>query len=438
MNMQKSILIITYDMIPHASSWGGCQRMYYFAEFLVAHGLEVTIFSCMKQTNDTFGNEIHFTNIPIPVKTRFLNNFINSKVRGQQENKSNTLKRYAKIRKYIKGKPFVLKSFGKIDRFLYNEPITLGGMISKQWVKENIYTIENYIDSHAIDTVIISVPAFGTLYAGKFIKRKYKDKVNLIYDYRDPWNLWGNASRYCFNKERRYLRYADNIICTTDNLCDDMSVKYKIDRGKFFVISNGYSEKKWSSVGMQETTAHKNFVISYVGQIEILYQGIRNIKNFLEAFRKFNKNDVLLRIVGVNDVGLDSVAKLRGEFSNIEILPPVDVGTSLKYMLDSDVLLLLHTTDDNSGRYIISGKFYDYARSGKAILSVDNGKGNHSKLIETYNMGISVRDDIDLILHALEKLYTEWKNNDLKKYCNSVEEFSREFQYQKYMELICE
>lgn len=433
----KQVLIITYDMIPYTSSWGACQRMYFFSEYLKEKGYSVDVFSCKKQIEDDYGKVIHFTNHPIEIKNGFYRHFINSRARGTKIAKENrsvkTLEMLAKARRFVKDNPFLLKLFVNIDRFLFNEPTTLGGAISNKWIRENIKDILFYIGDNKIDTVIISAPAFGMFSAARYIKHLYKNRVNLIFDYRDPWNLWRKESIYSFKKEKYYLQFADEIVCTTDYLCDDMSEEFKIDRNRFHTIANGYSEKNWEDIVVDDRGRNDCFVISYIGQIELIYQGIRNIEKVIEAFRRLDKKNIMFRIVGVNDITLDNVKNLKREFRNkIEIFPPVKAEQSLEYMLDSDVLLLLHTTDDSSGRYIVSGKFYDYARAGKCILSVDNGKGNHKKLIDKYGLGISVRNDTDEILSAIKRLYKEWEDGTIEKYSHCDISFSREYQYKEY------
>ena len=56
----EKIAVITYDMIPYASSWGSCQRMYYLSEFLLEKGYSVEIFSSSKNRYGNFGKKINF------------------------------------------------------------------------------------------------------------------------------------------------------------------------------------------------------------------------------------------------------------------------------------------------------------------------------------------------------------------------------------------
>lgn len=440
----KRVLIITYDMIPSASSWGGCQRMYYLSEYLVAKGWDVTVFSCKKNNMNNYGNEIHFDSKPMPIKNRWLRAYINSK--SVTRTNINVVKKQqcsysimAWLRRKVKGNARILNLFNNIDAYFNNEPTFLSGVISKEWVKEYEQLIMDFIIANRINNVIISVPAFHILSIGERLKKRCGEKINLIYDYRDPWNMWKKTSITCFLTEKKYLKVADKIVCTNEYLAHDMSETFNIAKEHFYVIANGYSEMKWSNVRDDtESLSEKKFVLSYVGSIEIVYDGIRNIEYVIRAFRKLSKahEDVELHFVGVNDLTLPSVQRLQKEFKNITFQGVIPAVQSLEYMRKSSALLLLHTTDDNSSQYIVSGKLYDYAKAGRPVLSVGSENGIHKKLIEDYGIGIAVRNNETEIYSAMEKMYKMWKNGVLCVPKRDISSFSRENQNRKYETLL--
>ena len=441
--MDKKVLIITYDMIPNAASWGGCQRMYYLGEYLTKLGMEVSIFSCKKNNVNTFGNKINFKGIPLEVKNKFFKAFINSKtsqkdssVKVDAEEKGSLI---GELRKKIKNNKFILDSLIQLDSYFFNEPTFLAGPIILSWGKEQYSTIVEYIKENGIKNIVISVPAFHLLVLGEMLKKEFGDAINLIYDYRDPWNMWKRTSKGCYKREKRYIQYADWVVCTNQFLATDTAKEFQKDVNKFKVVSNGYSEEKWSEIVQTKETTNQKMIISYIGSIEIIYSGIRNVEKLINAFRRLSRehNDVELHFVGVNDVTLPTVKALQKEFDNIHFSKTVPARESLEYMNASDVLLLLHTTGDNSSRYIVSGKFYDYARAGKPILSIGSETGIHKKLLEEHKLGLSVINDEDKIYDALVCMYENWKGKSkVFKKVADVSEFSRETQYKKYLDLL--
>lgn len=441
MDVNKKVAIVTYDMIPYTSSWGGCQRMYYLAECLTKDGYDVTVFHCKSSTNNSYGKKIHFKIKSLEVNNRFLKRFLDSRNLVRKENKeesenkcTNMLKAF---RKFVKQNVFLYKAMNALDSYLYNEPVFLNGLITLVWVKEHVREITEYIHRNHIKTVIISVPAFHLLSIGKYVKNNCD--VRLIYDYRDPWNLWKRTSKKSFRDEKKYISYADKIVCTNEYLADDMSKEFSFPRKDIAVIANGFSASTWEQIEEEETGRNEMFTISYVGTIEIIYDGIRNIKSLIDAYREISKVNkrIKLRFIGVNDLSLKLITELKQEFQNIEFIGTVQAMESYKYILTSDVLLLLHTTEDHSSRYIISGKFYDYLRAGKPILSIGSSDGIHKKLIDDYKIGISVNDDSREIQGAIHKMYVDWEN-DMCEFNTelNVEKFSREFQNEYYKRLI--
>lgn len=439
----ETILIITYDMIPGAASWGGCQRMYFLAEQLLEKNYKVIVYSVDKGRNQYYGNEIHFINQQIKMRNEWIASFISSKLIDSnnqgKKGKSKLINRVlASVRRTIKSNRFLLEFLSCIDNYFYNEPTYMAGVVSLRWIKENTDIILQTIRTNSIKNIIISVPAFHMMAIGGKIKKAYGNAVNIIYDYRDPWNLWKQQSKYCLRKEQRYLRAADIVVCTNENLKDAFIHKFHIPAERISVVANGFSNKSWNRVKYQKRHNENIFCISYVGSIEIIYSGIRNIECLLEAYRQFVKkhNDILLRFVGVNDLSLDNVTKLRKEFKEkIEFVKNVSTIESLNYMLDSDALLLLHTINDDSSQYIVSGKMYDYIRAGKRILSIGADDGIHKRMIEMNGLGYAVNNDKEEILTGLEHLYDSWKNSETILDKIDVDMYSREYQNCKYMQL---
>lgn len=440
--MKNKVLIITYDMIPHASSWGGCQRMYYLSKFLVKRGYDVTVFSCKKHTNTTFGNDICFKTYSLEIKSRFLKKFVYSK----GDNTTNIVENkdsqgfLSKARNLIKTYKGLMNFLLKVDAFFYNEPTFLAGPISLNWIKTNYNQIREYIEKEKISTVIVSVPAFNLLRIGELLKRDFKNRICLIYDYRDPWNMWKRTSIGCFNREKRYLKYADKVVCTNAQLLKDMSDVFNCKIEKFSVVSNGYSNEQWEKARATRTNFNNKFVISYIGSIEIVYSGIRNVYNLIDAYRRIlNKcPNMQIQFVGVNNINLPNVLNLEQEFGErILFIPSVPAQESFTYMLNSNALLLLHTTEDDSSKYIISGKFYDYIRANKPIMSIGSKNGIHHQFVTEYGLGVSVVDDADAIEIALVNMYRNWeKRIDDEAKAIDVECFSREEQYETYNKII--
>jgi len=429
----KKVIIITYDMIPHATTWGGSQRMYFLADFLVRKGIDTSVFSCEKKTINDYGNKINFKQYQLKINNRFYKKIIDSKS-STNFDKDNSSKN--KLKKFIKSNKLLFQLLRKIDRKIFNEPSFLAGVLSRSWVKSYYSEINTYIQKNNISTVIISGPPFGMFLIGKKIKLKHS--VRVIYDYRDPWNLWYQKSMCGRIYERNYLKYSDTIVCTNNNLIVDMAKKYKIKPDKFLLISNGFSNNSWIGIDTKYYKKNKKLTISYIGIMDMSKSsnyGYRNISILLEAFDKCLKEgkDIKLVFVGVVNPFSNYSLLLKDKYGdNIEIVGVKSSNDANNYMIASDALLLLHTVVDSSSKYIISGKMYDYIKSNRYILSIGEETGLHNFLIEEYNLGINCQNKKENIYFALNYIYSKWLENKLTVSMLNIEMFSREYQNKLY------
>ena len=438
----NKVVIITYDMIPHSSTWGGAQRMYFLSEYLTKADIEVTVFSCKKHTNNYYGNKTTFKNISIDVQNKFFNKFIYSRGLKQESKTKDSLSFLNALRRYLKRNKFLFTFLNKMDKKIYNEPSFLSGSISRSWIKSTKDTIIQYMQDNEIKNVIISAPPFGMFSVAKDIKTTLAN-CNIIFDYRDPWNLWKNNGFFPRMIERKYLKYADSIVCTNVNLANDMSKIFNIDRSKFYIIENGYSSNVWGDILNSNINATKNkmMTLTYVGAVDIELSstfGYRDITHLLEALDKCLENGIhiIIKFIGVLNTNSEYAQFLKEKYNgNLQFEPIMENKKANKMMLVSDVLLLLHTVCDNSSKYIISGKIYDYIKANKMILSIGDESGIHATMMREESLGLSSKNETMAIYNQLLKLHTLWKEDKTEANLPNIERFSREFQYQKYIKL---
>jgi glycosyltransferase involved in cell wall biosynthesis len=429
--MAEKLLIITYDMIPCTRHWGGCQRMFFLAEHLQHKGYDVSVFHSLKSNTGTFGKVIHFNGIPAGFKSGFIQSFVNSRNKTDKTNR----------KRNKNSLPGLLSKLAEntirfIDSILFNEPNPGMGFISNLWIRSASGPILEYIGKNEIRTIIISGPPFGTFSIVPKIKKNYPD-VKVVLDYRDPWNLWNNRKGPAYFKERKIARLADRIIVTNGPLKGSMAGKLKIEPKKIEVISNGYSEIDWETIKAKAGKNKKRMVISHIGSMN--FHGYRNPSGILSALEDFPARDeILLQFIGIDqDETTKTLSKKFG--GSIRFLPKVPHRESLSEMLDSDVLLLVHTTTDVSARYLVSAKLYDYIRSGRPVWSIGSSKALNSLTITELALGLVCRNRRDEISAQLKQLYDLWKQGrlgELRRPDLDVIPYSREYQNEKYAELV--
>ena len=175
----KNILIITHNMIPYTNALGSCQRMYFFAEYLLKRDIDVTVISHGDKfsTKQDFGYKINFKHFVI--------------------NTGKLLKFLEIVYHHIAKRKLIPFSFTFLRELNLHNGI--GGIT---WLLTAKKKIKKTIISQNIDTVIISGPPFTLFKAVNFLK---KYKCQIIIDYRDPWFNWSENS-YLRKKENRIIK----------------------------------------------------------------------------------------------------------------------------------------------------------------------------------------------------------------------------------------
>lgn len=397
--------------------------MYYLASELEKNGHEVDIVALRSSGYDTFGKEL-------------LNNV--TFVEGVKQ-PAGTETPTGKPSFYKKS---VIKVIKKIDALLFNEITPGNGIQTFFRAKKADPYIKDKLAQNKFDTVIISGPPFALFRLNKLIKKR--SKATLIMDYRDPWNLWKDGNAMCARREKKFQSLADVIVCTNRALCDDMSSKYSIDRSRYYVIANGFSQ----SLPLEDS----NDTVELADGMNIVYTGsvvftnskddYRNPMQLLKAFKQLineGYRDINLWFVGAGLSNKEYINQLIDEcHGHLHILGQVPESIAKTYLQKSDICLLLHTAEDNSGKYLVSGKAYDYIQMRKFILSVSRQDSQHAAILNKYNIGINVENRYEDILVGLRVCYGRWKEGTLDDAYNNlnVDDFSRSVQVKKYVNLI--
>lgn len=435
------LLIIAYDMIPYSVTWGGAQRMFFLANSAVEEGIEVDVICCKKKYIGDYGNVLNANLKSIEYKGPLIKNILkNSLVDWKAGTAAGQKISIAK--KATKDKSKIYKILDRIDRAIYNEPNFMTGYITSSWIKYSYLDFKKVVQD-GYDAFILTGPPFGFwIKAIKIIKRR--SNALIILDYRDPWNLWRKGTIATRGKERRCIEHADLVICTNQSLREDMGKFFCLSREKICVIPNGFSEENWSMV----SSNFKDDTIE-TGVLNILYAGsisfdanetTRNPIFFLDALEGLlcKGYDISVTFVGVKYPDSKSVQKVRRRFAGRKLFIKGEVSSidANNYMNCADVLLLIHTANGSSAKYIVSGKLYDYIRAGKYIMDIGDEDINHKQLIEENGIGISVKNDVNDITEALRGIYRKKVFGNLEIEKIDVSRFSREHQNKKYLKYI--
>ena len=414
----KKLLIICPSMWPRVNTWGETQRMYYLANSLSQSGWKVYTLSPAYRSSGQSRPQYY--------KCFFLGNTARSPSPDHKANQR---------------EPGMLADIHDITvnfliaflNLLYNEPNCVEGIKKHLWMIKHKKEILDLISKNGISRILISVPSFSLMSLGPFIRRKLPGTV-LIYDYRDPWFLWNRHKGIPYYKERKALSCADLVIGFSDVFSRDMAAEFGLPTDKIRTVYNGYSEADWKAFEQKSESVPSDrpsgLRLVFTGNISISNKkdNFRNLNLLIEAVKRFS--EVELYLIGVNDSHAGTTEK------NVHFIGNVSQEESFRYMKSGDVMLSIHDTKDCSGRYLISGKFYDYMRSGKVMWHIGSSDSLMSKWIRKFHLGVSCSNDQASIISVLQQLLNCWEENKLAnlRTCrpDSIKKYSREYQNAKY------
>jgi glycosyltransferase involved in cell wall biosynthesis len=323
-----------------------------------------------------------------------------------------------------------------IEKLILNEPIPKTGIVGVFWSIKAAKQIKKIIKKENIDSIIISAPPFSFLLTGYFLKIKFKE-IKLFIDYRDPWNLWGGGSFISNYIEKRIIAKSDHVIVTTDNMRDGLMREFNVNKDKISVVYNGFSEMEWNKVNSSQNTLIEKLTISFVGSISMKKGSFRDTTNFFKAYDVVREEDKFkMKFIGISfDEDINKLIKKYPEIDFIEKVTPVE---SFQYMLDSNVLMNIHTAQDNSAHYLIGGKIYDYLKSNRLIFSI-NSKNSFEQffLNKIGSDAIFSENNVEDILQSFKSIENYFKISPRKKLnTEDLSIYSREYQNNSYINLI--
>lgn len=305
-------------------------------------------------------------------------------------------------------------------------------------------------DTNLKIAVISSGPP-SSLFLGLVLKQKYS--MDFICDFRDEWT--NNPERLNINYphrsqtkelmwEARILAAAKGLSYLTDIMRKNFENRYSFLKNKpFREIQNGYDEADFAHLEPQ-TEESNQVTIVYTGsfydrrQPDSLWQAISE----LHSEGKIQEDTIRIIITGNNNRGF-----VLGRFAESSLIntvvflePFTSHAESLQKMNDASALLLYIPSGKNT-QSVLTGKIFDYIRSGRPILAIVPPDGLAASIVKDSGLGF-VADHMDIrgIKSSLVKLVKLHENSlqELQPNWSYIEQYSRENQAAKLAGLIHE
>ena len=212
------------------------------------------------------------------------------------------------------------------------------------------------------------------------IKKEFKNIPWVLY-WSDPWvkdisrkDIGIVRKHIEKNQEKSVVKLGDRHIFVTKENRDYFKNKYNLDEKNLFIINRGYDKKLYKKIKEETKPSFlkkDKINIVYTGEI---IENIRDIKPFIESM-KILKNTNLklfnrLNILFFGNIDNPHIEKELGCFENIKLNKRIAFKEALRYIIHSDVLLVL----GNKTSMQIPAKIYDYLGSFNPILIVKGTK----------------------------------------------------------------
>lgn len=284
-----------------------------------------------------------------------------------------------------------------------------------------------------IDYIAVTVEPYIFLKYGYLLSKKHD--IKWIADYRDEWttNSIHSSDKLLSLQFKWFLKSKENKWLQSASLITSASTNYSERLSQFLnkevkTIFNGYFPDDFKELP-EIRDEGACFEISYIGSL----YNYQPLELFLDAFKEFikTKSNVKLVFYGANFNSIEQQRILKHDSEINKFITTTDrferpeLYKKLKY--NSSVFLILANPDEIR----IPGKIFDYLALKRPILLVQDDKSVLSEIILKTKSG-KISSEKQQIVKALVELY----NSKSEITPVRINEYSREFQTNKFVELI--
>ncbi|MEA2096487.1 MAG: glycosyltransferase [Candidatus Cloacimonadota bacterium] len=263
-----------------------------------------------------------------------------------------------------------------------------------------------------------------------------KNKLPLIIDYRDHWTLNSYITfvtklhkGYSKKWENKILRFASVITVVSETMKKDLIREFgEVLKNKIKVIYNGWDADDFSNFVIWK---NEKLVIKYIGN----FYGYRTPKYLLKALELLQlrgqlTDDILIEFTGnyysetIDYIVNSKVAHL------IKVNSQIEHKDAIKSLMNCDALLLFIAS--HKGKGVLTGKLFEYLRSGKEILAMVPPEGEAAEILRHNKHELICKmEDIEMIAKNFLKLIKILNKKSKERKINY--EFSRENQTQEFL-----
>jgi glycosyltransferase involved in cell wall biosynthesis len=293
---------------------------------------------------------------------------------------------------------------GAVQKVLCPEPEIL-------WVPFALRKARQIIRRHKIDTVLVTVPPFSALVAATALKREFPSLV-LVSDFRDEWlsfylkdfEFQNNdyTRRRAETIEREAVEASDLVVAVNGSSRDVIRQRYPDQpERKFAVLPNGYDPQAFAGFVPRKSESPR-MVVTHVGTV-YKTASPRFYLDAVDGLPEDVRQHIETRFIG--RISEDEQQYIQNRKSQVTTLGFVPQESALKYLEDTDYLLLTMTNDIS-----VPGKLFEYMATGKPILTVTAAGNEVDQILTRTSAGIAAPPgDVEAIRAMLIRAFEAWR-----------------------------
>lgn len=426
---KKKVLLVAYYWPP--SGGPGVQRWLKMTRYLVEMGCEITVLTVEPEHasyphwDEKMAAEVH-PSIEV-IRTKAFNPY---RIFGSGQSKSGPAANFS----VPKSGRWKFRLLSAIRSHLFIPDPRRGW---NRWAK---HAALNLCRERSIDTVITSSPPHSSQLIGLYLKRKLG--LKWIVDFRDPWtqiyyykDLGHSAISHWLDKryESLVVQNADCIIHVGKSMVEMLSAAYPEAKSKSSIVHNGYDERDFGQLETGAAERNGGFEIGYTGTLSSLYNFAPVFKAIDACSKEFDF--VRCRITGRIPSEIES--ELEQACPAIEFFPEMPHAEITRVQAQADLLILI-IPDVPNADYILTGKLFEYLRSGNPILCLGPKNGDAAAVINGCKAGRTFeRTEVpEMVDYIHECIRHKMAGKAPKSDSVQVQQYSREALAKKVYDLI--
>jgi len=368
----KKILILAYKFPPMGTI--GTRRWAKFAKYLAKNGYEVLVLAREYHYQDkvNWNHDVEDKNI--------------KKIYFKTSYPTICLKNHKNIFEKI-----ICKIFNLI-RELFLHKLDIADSESFYFFKQ----ANEIISKENIKNIVVTAPPHSFSYYATILKSE-NPYINLIVDYRDPWNYFTPYTLKKLNSfktkekslqmETQLVIMANHILCVTQDMTNNLKNLYPEYAQKVSTLYNGYDDDDYKDI-IKSDIKHSDFVkILYAGAFEsgrmeaivLIAQALDEIdEKLLKNFKIILYSNINANVFLQNKYyqTIHKYFEFHGFISQKEIINELN---------KCDICLSINSPDNV---HAFGTKIFDYMALGKPIWHISNG-GELFELLEKNNQIVS-------------------------------------------------